>query len=73
MEWMTAEDAMVMTGWSKAYVWKRASVDHWRVRGTKPQQWAKADVVKSYQQGRGRVEAHIMRKFTRSGASKEGR
>lgn len=63
MEWMTAKDVMVLTGWSWGYVKKRASLDGWRAKGTRPQQWVKADVVKSYQQGRGRVENHIMKKW----------
>lgn len=36
-----------MTGWSKAYALKRASLDHWEKLGTKPQQWSFEDVVDS--------------------------
>lgn len=45
MTWLTAIEIMGLTGWSKAYVMKRASLDKWVRRGTKPQQYATSSLI----------------------------
>lgn len=45
MTWFTADEVMQLTGWSKAYVLKRASIDGWIRLGTKPQQYAASSLL----------------------------
>lgn len=45
--WFTAEEIAGLTGWTKAYVLKRASIDKWERKGTKPQQYAATSLLES--------------------------
>ena len=66
MTWLTAAQVMELTGWSRQTVSNRASLDRWRAKGTRPQQWAKADVVASYRHAKGRAQRTILAKARRS-------
>jgi len=47
MTWFTAEEIAQLTGWKKSYVLKRASLDKWVKRGTKPQQYSADSLIGS--------------------------
>lgn len=47
MNWFTAAEIAQLMGWSKAYVLKRASIDGWVRRGTKPQQYEALSIIRS--------------------------
>lgn len=45
MNWLTIEEIRGLMGWSRAYALKRASLDGWTRRGTKPQQYAAESLI----------------------------
>lgn len=63
--WMDLATVARYTGWTTAYVSKRASLDGWATRGTKPQQYSALDVAKSVKgrQRDTRVRDHLSRKY----------
>lgn len=61
--WLDVEAIARLTGWTPAYVRKRSSLDKWQRAGTKPQQYAAADVAQSAGTTRGaRVRTHLVTK-----------
>jgi hypothetical protein len=46
-QWLSLDDAAMLTGWAPSTVLKRASLDGWRKKGTKPQRWDSRDVIRS--------------------------
>ena len=60
-EWLDIEAIAKFTGWSRAYVRKRSSLDGWRRLGTKPQQYRARDVARSAGTTRDtRVRSHLL-------------
>lgn len=47
VRYLGVEDVQALTGWSKAYVHKRASVDRWRRLNSRPPKYRMADVLDS--------------------------
>lgn len=46
-QYLTVEEVMKLTGWTKGYVVKRASLDQWGRLGTRPQKYRMDDVLTS--------------------------
>lgn len=45
MNWLTIEEISYLMGWTVAYARKRSSLDGWKRRGTKPQQYAAESII----------------------------
>ncbi len=43
--WLTVDEIIGLTGWTRAYVMKRASLDKWVRKGTKPQQYSAHSLI----------------------------
>lgn len=62
--WLDVEAIARLTGWSPAYVRKRASIDAWKRLGTKPQRYRARDVTRSATTTRDtRVRTHLLAKY----------
>lgn len=62
--WLTVADIVALTGWTPAYVSKRASLDQWEKLGTRPQQYNSADVTRSASTNRDtRIRSRLLRKY----------
>jgi hypothetical protein len=46
-QWLDVAAIAKLTGWTPAYVRKRASIDAWNKQGTKPQKYSARDVSRS--------------------------
>ena len=63
-QWLDVEAIAKLTGWSPAYVRKRSSLDGWKRRGTRPQQYDAQDVTRSTGTTRDtRIRSHLLGKY----------
>lgn len=63
-QWLDVEAIVALTGWTRAYVMKRASLDGWKRKGTRPQQYDRHDVTRSAGTSRDtRVRSHLLAKY----------
>lgn len=63
VRYLAIEDVQVLTGWTKAYVQKRASTDGWRRLKSRPPKYRMADVLTSAKQHKDtRVMEHLRHK-----------
>jgi len=63
-KWLTVADIVALTGWTSAYVSKRACLDQWEKLGTRPQQYNSADVTRSVSTTRDtRIRKRLLHKY----------
>lgn len=63
VRYLSVEDVQLITGWTKSYVQKRASVDKWRGLKARPPKYRMADVLNSAKEHKDtRVENRLLRK-----------